>query len=538
MTQPPAGATRDFARAASIAMSATLLALWLFLFVAALRGIPLMTGDHAFFTPVIQQVALTGRLENPWILHMAGTKFNWHSWLYPEVMARLPWASDYFRIGAGMLLVALALVGGFAWLTLRPRPTLSGALLLPAILALALFQMRRFELLSSLILCAAIPLVFGSRPSSPAHRVTLAGILSLTALAQPTVGLYAAIGLSIATAVWARTWQGFVRHVAGYGLTSLAVVAGATELHPQLSFTEWVGALLVQAHVISASHFGSFAYYFATEPALFGKAAYLLALPLLGAWLWRYAARGEGRTWRLPILGALLGCASFVIWFTSVRLPGTSYNLLGLGPIVLFALHQLSLRQWPGRGMATLFIVAISALALLTLAHRALVTASGLQGMSRERFSAALRPLSHANMMVGASSQLIPYVAQVLPNTSLKTWPRAEFVDTPQGRSMASQPPPLLIVEQADSGNLAPREIAGFHLVLDKFSDAPTIMGWTYARTRKDFSFALYCRSDACGKFARAAAIAVPLAFAPVRANPPSPGHSLSTDRRRQIHSA
>ena len=476
---------------------------WAYLFWAALNSVPMLAGDHAFFTPVVQQMRLTGELTQPWVLHMAGTKFNWHSWLYPTLASLLPFTDDYYRIGAGLLLPVVSLTLLFAWFVLRPRLTLTGILLIPVMFAVALYQSPRFELLSSHFVCLAIPLLFRSEAPSFKGHAALAVLVALTALAQPTVGFYASVALAMALLLWSRSLAQFLALAAGYAAAVLAIVVLATELHPQLSFAEWLGALLTQARVLSGRSDGSFIFYNITEPGLFLKLVYLLSLPLLGLALWREAGGERSLPWKRPLLAALFLLAAVVVWFTSIRLPGTVYNLVGLAPIILYALHLLANRSWPGRPLALALLAAALVGSSASIAYRAAFAWQSVEGVSAASFRTAIAPLGSARSEIGAPSQLIPYVAQVLPQARLVTWPRAEFVETEEVRRLANRPPPILIVVQADSGWQAPPEQPGYRLALDRFHRSPpAVAGMTIGRTRKDFAFAVYCRPEACAELA------------------------------------
>ena len=210
---------------------------------------------------------------------------------------------------------------------------------------------------------------------------------------------------------------------------------------------------------------------------------------------------GREAPWRGKhvLLAALFLLTAVILWFTSVRLPGTNYNLVGLAPAILLALHLLAQRHWAGRRPAIALLLVAFAASGASLAYRTALTWESLNGFPADRFRAEVAWLAEVEGTVGVSSQLIPYVAQALPGARLLTWPRAEFVDTDQVRRLRAQPPATLIVQQADSGAATAPVLPGYRLIIDRFhASPPAIAGVPIGRTRKDFAYAVYCRAEAC----------------------------------------
>lgn len=486
-----------------VATIASLIGLWLFFFFAALGGFPLLSGDHSYFTPVIRSVRDSGLLVQPFVLHSTGHKFNWHGWLYPTVMAFLPWTDSYRSIGAAFLLLVAVSTIGFAALLLRRGPGIGAILLIPVMFAALLFQMPRMELAASPLLLAMAPLL-ARQPDRLWQWSLLVVLISAVALIQPTLGVYLMGVLVLQLARWSRSFTSLGIRAAAAGTGTLLVTALATELHPQLSFLEWVKALRTQAGLLLERSDGSLVHYLLTDASLFGRLIYFLALPLLGL----YALRPVGGSWqwryqRATLLVMLLGAAAF-LWLTAVRLPGTNYNLVGLAPLLWLAVHRTTTEPWAGRRWGQALVAIAFALAGATIGFRVMATAHSLASPSdRAKLARIVRPLRDFSGTIGASPGIALHVSELLPGKELSYWPNADLVSR---RVVRAEPrPDLLIVQQSDSSLLEPAPIAGYRLVFNGFSPHPVRLGGAVVlRTRKDYAVAVYCRLETCPRVRRA----------------------------------
>lgn len=473
-----------------------LFALWALFLYAALNGVPLLAGDSVYFAPAIQQMRLTGHLVSPYVLHVQGTKFDWHSWLYPSLMALLPWTGDYFRIGASYLLLVLVAITGLGWQLVGRRLDLLAIALLPVAFAVVLFQMPRFELLSSVLLCASLPLLRRESGFGRREHALLILVIAGIGLIQPTLGVYCCLAAAAWLASRATSLRSLLVHGVIYAVSIFAIIALSTELHPELSFGEWVTALGVQAKFLSSRSDGSWLVYDVLDPQLFLKFVYFGMPALIGWRLWLRMGETPAYPGRKPVVAALLALFAFMALYTSVRLPGTAYNLIGLAIPMLFALHRLGSERWAGRGAAQVLIGIALLGSLGSLAYRTLAVAGSVSGgFGAEMFKKDMAALDREGLQIGVTAGLLPYADQLLDRTWVTPWPRDDLGQTHSFDPKIDLPPAVRILQQSDSGYVTPPPLPGYVLRIDRFQAPPRV---PLMRTRKDFGYALYCRPAAC----------------------------------------
>ena len=470
---------------------------------------PVLDGDAINFVPNMVTYASDGSLVNTpssiaqEVDSAGGGRLIHHGFLYEMVVGRISLFPTYPAVILTMAVVEVLALGACAFVLYRAANTTAAG---PGWLRLGLVVFALGGSAASLVGLRGRPEPFGILlvASSASfmcllswrwHFLCVGGAMGLLAATHPVGALLCApiAALYASVRCMGREWFAWLAKAL---LTSLAVFAAALAFYPY-HLREWVEGLLRHYSIVSWHYSSVLAgdpqrvcYYWLTNPraVLFGPLLLMsLVAGLCLAWRFRSA---------IQFKGAFVLCSfSFVIgaYLLAMRNPQNNYNLQLLTPVlysllIVFALGCLSPQANALPVQFRLFAVAI------VLGGVAL---TGL-GLARD---VALFPffLKHGLRYDQARNGLQKIRAN---------WP--ERICITEGlfsltedyrnlnfKSETAKAPPILVVQQINSGLLLAPSLDNYVLVEDYFSPvAPRWLGIKIGNTVGGYNFAVYRRAD------------------------------------------
>ncbi len=446
---------------------------------------PIPLGDAVWFYPIAYTFANKGTLAHPFLNPLAdsgGGALVWHGWLYPYVMGTLArWTGGTMRavyLGE-VLLMAVGLMAALRLVAQRldRHRLLAGAVVVVAGSALWA-SAGRPELLALVLLMWGVVFL----PYLRGWTLPLAGgvLLGLVAITQPTVGLLAALALTVAFA-YTYAWRICLAYTAAAAAAALLTTVIATWALYPYGVGVWLGGLAEHAARTASRQNDRLGYYF----------LFLPNQPLVGLWFvlgagvggWLLASR-RARPGAPLVFGGTLVLLAAAAWYLGVRVPPTHYNITVFVPLIAWLVAIVYARIRDGR-MRRLIQVSVVGLAIsigLGTARVALVAVSSLTTGVRANAAEA-----------GVETYLRAGHRVTVPASLLAAMPALHGRDGVQPASDRHDAGNLLVVQQAGSGQVAAPTVPGHKLLEDRFRPHPvTLGGVRIANTPLTYELAVY----------------------------------------------
>ncbi|MDG4649149.1 hypothetical protein P6F26_11890 [Roseibacterium sp. SDUM158017] len=459
-------------------------------------GVAITSGDENWFFPISWAYSETGMLFHPFATPVPDNpngELIWHGWLTPLLLGALQPLAGYAHIKLSAHVLALAMLGGYAWFIVKRFGMSAAILCVPILGALFVYQAGRPELLLSGLILAYL-LLF-----ERADRLILDGlVLALLAVTSPVAGFMIGILMMLRRADDFPVGRDLLYHIARLCVV-VPLLAGALTLFlAGLNPFEWIRGVATHGTVVVLRSDGQFIDCFIrlTE---FPMSVLTIVLALILA-LSRFQ-RGQA------LSSVLLAMFVVSIWLFAIRDPSTVYNLLALTPLVLVDLLERQRRFFMIARSAVIGSMAVLALtSSIALARTGAMSVLNLQnGRNAAGFLDALDGLPTNGRLV-FEARSAPLVMSALGD-AVPTYPwdarrvtvRGHLAMANAAASEGLDGPTYRLIVQAHSGRLAPMLLAGECLLANAFHlTRPSIFGVAVGNTYKDFAFAIASEGDVC----------------------------------------
>jgi hypothetical protein len=466
--------------------------------IAAFFGIPILDGDATYFSPCIVDLATGRGLIHPFVSiipNNPGRLCTWHGWLYPYLTALLPWSHSYQTIivsNIALCIIFFLISATTLFLILKKSRALAALLCVPITL-LVLEQVGRPELVvTGLVASAGIALTRFIRRNG--ETPVLAVLLGITATASPSAGASYAMLTTALSALRSRTYKEFFYRTLSAALISVLTVLAFTLFLAPVGLSIWLigmynNAVTRYLYINEIYNWGEFMRYYVFNV----KFPMLISYLFLGVFV-LYIVIKTTTGWRKSFLITLsLGLITY-IYKVAIKSPEANYNFALLIPAIVFtSAHLIETESlFPQRPKYTLTqrlkytAISMSGIAAIALMYLNLTTFISLAGVTQPEFEAGMKFLSDRPGIVETSMAFGVPLAEVIGYKRVTVNPDAHQES-------------YIVLQQANSGSLIPRQIPGFRIMVNRFIDKPpSLLGLRVANTRKDWSYAIYCRSDVC----------------------------------------
>lgn len=454
---------------------------------AAFFGIPILDGDATFFSPCIHNLATGVGFTHPFvevIPNNPGKLCIWHGWLYPYLAALLPWSHSYQTIGVSNLVLCIfsLLASAIALFLISKNNRVLATLLCLPIALLVLHQVGRPELVvTGLVASAAI--VLTTLSGKNAQRGLWGALLGITATASPSAGVSYALVTAGVSAIRSRTLKDFLLETSSVAVISILTLLVVTSLFAPISLEVWLNGILTNAKTQYVIREGSSAFitYYFLNPSFPLLAIYLV----LGFLVLQLNIR-KVTEWRKSFLLFLFSVLTAYVSYMAIRLPEANYNFMLLIPAILFASAQLIEAEPVAAKWLRYATIGASGVAAIALIYLNLTTLISLTGVTQPEFAAGMKVLAGRPGAVRTDAAFSVPLAEVIGYKHVNT--AGETLDAS-----------YIVLKQANSAASTPPHIPGFRIMVNRFiQNAPSLFGIKIANTRRDWSYAIYCRSDVC----------------------------------------
>jgi hypothetical protein len=458
--------------------------------IAAFFGIPILDGDADFFSPCIFDLATGRGFVHPFVFVIPNNPDRlciWHGWLYPYLTALFSWSDSYQTINVSNMVLCIIsfLISAAALFLISKKNRALAALLCLPIALLVLQQVGRPEVVvTGLVGSAAIALTKFVRRNG--QITALAPLLGITAAASPSAGVSYAMLTAALSAIRSPTCKGFFYRTPSIGLISVITLMVSTLAFAPVGLTIWLNGIFTNAITQYVERKDAYsARLFMTYYGFNPKFPMLVIYLCLGFYIF-YITIKNATGWRKSYLITFGFVLTIYIINMAIKLPETDYNFILLIPAIVFATaHFIETESLVARRLRYTAI-GISAVAAVSLIYLNLTTLISLAGVTQPEFEAGINFLSRRLGMVETNLTFGVPLAEVVGY---------ERVTVSADAHQAS----YIVSQQANSGTLMPRQIPGFRIIVNRFNEKPPgLFGIRIANTRKDWSYAIYCRNDVC----------------------------------------
>ncbi|MCF6303768.1 MAG: hypothetical protein L3J33_00150 [Rhodobacteraceae bacterium] len=356
---------------------------------ADVNGAVLIVWDDIWFQPIIYNYAENGRLTHPFLSPIAGNpsgELLWHGWLMPSLAGEIQsWFTGLAGIAQAKFsshLIVLLTFWGYALFCFFRFGAFKAIICLPIFLGLFLYQAGRPELVASVIL---LVFFWGVEWRNLVFRTALiVSCISAVAVTSPVLAVYLALigGIILFSSDMERKlcWLVVLAQIVlvPFGIFLL------TLLFTDIALLDWVAGIIEHAKRISSRTDGSFGSYFLMNSRLPLMILLIILLVLLGA--------ERCFSCRKPEVWVGFFTLIILVYFTSIRVPTTVYNIGWLLPFVIFIVPSGS--RIIGR-IQTVILVWLSAAFVLSIGLNSILTIKNInEGVPAEKLSLAVQELS------------------------------------------------------------------------------------------------------------------------------------------------
>ncbi len=441
---------------------------------ADVNGAVLILRDDIWFQPIIFNYAENGRLAHPFLSPIKGNpsgELLWHGWLMPTLVGEIQsWFTGLSSIAQAKFsshLVALLVFWGYALFCFHRFGALKAIICLPVFLGLFLFQAGRPELIASVIL---LLFFWGAEWRNLVLRLVLIVFcISAVAITSPVLAVYLALisGVILFSSDLERKlcWLMVLAQI----VLVPFVVLLLTLLFTDLALLDWIAGIFEHAKRISSRADGSFGSYFVMNARLPLMILLIISLVLLGAERCFFYRKPE--IW-FGVLALMI-----LIYFTSIRVPTTVYNIGWLLPFVVFFASSDS--RLAGR-IQTVILAWLSAAFVLSIGLSSVLTVKNIkEGVPAAKLLLAVQELPEGTLFLTdryslAGNALIGDI-----------WGQDRFTDDPSKAAYR-------ISFQTISNRAAPEILVMECLVFSTFQQEPLrIFGTDLWFSRRDWAFAI-----------------------------------------------
>lgn len=468
------------------AVAALIVATFMMHWIAAFSGIPILDGDALYFSPCIYNDAIGIGFTHPFwevIPNNPGKLCIWHGWLYPHLAALLPWSKSYQTIGVSNLVLCVLsfLLSAVAVFLISKKNHVIAVLLCLPITLLVLHQVGRPELVVTGLIASA-GIVLATSAKGITQRVALGALLGITAAASPSAGVCYALVTAELSVIRSRNFKDFLHDTLSQAMISVLMLLVATSLFAPVRLGAWLNGITSNAttHIILRESSTTLLKYYVFNPGF-----PLLAIYFIPVAVAIHLSVRKVMGWRKCLLLWLFVAQIAYVFYTAVRIPEANYNFMILIPAVLFADAHFVTTE-PASKWLRYAIISVSGVAAIALMYTNLTVFSSLTGITQPEFALGMKVLSGQTGLVRTDMAFGVPLAEVIGYKHVSVAP-----DTRDAS--------YIVVKQANSSALIPPQIPGYKIMINRFQqDSPRLFGIKIGNTRKDWSYAIFCRSDIC----------------------------------------
>lgn len=454
---------------------------------AAFVGIPILDGDATFFSPCIHNLAKGKGFTHPFVEVIANNPLKlciWHGWLYPYLAALLPWSASYELINVSNLFlgyICFALAMSALYRVSERDWKATTALGLPLAL-LMLHQVGRPELIVT-GLVAGVVLALSVSMRDNLRSIIWGILLGLTGTASPSAGVSYAIVTLLVSVLKSSTYKDFLRESISVGAIAFTTLLVVTASFAPVKLSVWLHGIFTNAQTqyISRSGTSDILKYYILNPSFPFLALYLVVGSLVLYDCWRRAS-----DWKKTACLGLSAAIVVYVYYMAVRLPEANYNFALLVPAILFASAHIIARKTLYSKPMRRASLGLGAFGAVALTYVSMTTLISLEGTTEQRFTSGMKFLQSRTGRVQTAQAFAVPLAEVIGYDRVSI-------------NLSSSNVAYIVAKQANSSASMPARIPGFRVLIDRFDHKPpSFLGFKIANTRRDWSYAIYCRVGNC----------------------------------------